>query len=340
MPVCSANAGDFTPCRLSVCKNTRLWRAVALSFCFLVHTPSALADQSWPPENYLGVVDLSTRHLFADGRYGTVNHIGVDARYVLSGRNGDIGTLLFQPFVQIADGAGPAQDDFQWRMTNFNFTGVGHGRFNIRVGHFELPFGLEQVIDTNGTLEQLQNGSALGLKADWGASINGVLPRFEYEFAFMVGGGNALSTLARGYFVGRVATPSDRPFWIGVSGLDGELETPTGLEERTRTGIDLGWRLPHGFSAFAEYSGGANADASADHLLGQIEWMNLREFLRVYVQVRTERIDQSRMRNITAGFKYEPNNHLILSAQLGFDISRTQGLAKRELLATQLRYRW
>ena len=311
-----------------------------LSAWLILLAPSALSDNFWPPENYLGVVDLSSRHLAVDGNYGNVHHIGFDARYVVSGESGDIGTLLFQPFVQIADGAGNARDDFQWRMTNFNFTGLGHGRFNVRLGHFELPFGLEQVLDTNGTLEQVQNGVALGLKTDWGASLNGVLPKFEYEFAFMGGGGNALGSPANGLFVGRVGTSSDRRLWLGLSALDGEIEAPSGVQSRRRGGIDVGWRLPRGFSLLAEYAGGEDAGDDANFALGQLEWMNLREQLRLYLQFRFEEQAQFRRRNLTMGMKYEPNLNLILSAQLGVDISRSQGLGNREVFTTQFRYRF
>jgi len=314
----------------------RRWISAGL----LLLAPPALADEFWPPENYLGVVDLSSRHLAVDGNYGNVHHIGFDARYVVSGKSGDIGTLLFQPFVQIADGAGNARDDFQWRMTNFNYTALGHGRFNVRLGHFELPFGLEQVLDSNGTLEQFQNGAALGLKADWGASINGVLPNIEYEFAFTGGGGNALRSSANGLVVGRVGTPSDRRLWLGLSALDGEISTPTGVQSRLRGGIDVGWRLAHGFSLLAEYAGGENGGDDANHALGQIEWINRREHLRLYLQYRFEEVARVRGNNLTMGLKYEPNLHLILSAQLGVDVSRSSGLANSELFTTQFRYRW
>lgn len=330
---CARNHSKFTIVLVGRCVAVLVWS-------LLLDARSAFADNFWPPENFLGVIDLSTRHLIVDGEYGSVNNIGVDARYVVSGKVGDIGTLLFQPFVQIVDGAGPERNDFQWRMTNFNLRAFGHGRFNVRVGHFELPFGLEQVIDTNGTLEQLQNDKALGLKTDWGASVNGVLPRVEYELAFMIGGSESLSTDANGYVVGRIATLSDRSFWIGVSGLNGELETPSGTQQRSQMGVDLGWRLADGFSVLAEYAGGDRADETADQLLGQLEWTNRREQLRVYLQFRRERIAQVRARNLTAGLKFEPNNNLIVSAQLGLDLTRSGELVNQEIFSTQLRYRW
>lgn len=90
----------------------------------------------------------------------------------------------------------------------------------------------------------------------------------------------------------------------------------------------------------AEYAGGDRADETADQLLGQLEWTNRREQLRVYLQFRRERIAQVRARNLTAGLKFEPNNNLIVSAQLGLDLTRSGELVNQEIFSTQLRYRW
>ena len=247
--------------------------AAALLALAVAPCSSAAADGAWPPENFRGVLDLSTRHVLTEGDYSVVNHIGYDARYVFSNDSGDIGTLLVQPFIQLASGSSEFDDELQWRMTNFNFTGFG--RVNVRVGHFELPFGLEQVIPTNGEVRQVQNSAALGLVNDWGISLNGSLPSVEYEVGFLRGGGNSISTDANGYFVGRVATPSERRFWIGLSGFAGELETSAGPQEQLRAGIDLGWRLPKGYSILAEFATGENDGDNVDFALAELDWTNL-----------------------------------------------------------------
>ena len=47
----------------------------------------------------------------------------------------------------------------------------GDGRFNIKMGHFEMPYGIEHTINSNGTLRQFSTN--LGTKVDWGVTFNG-----------------------------------------------------------------------------------------------------------------------------------------------------------------------
>ena len=94
----------------------------------------------------------------------TILAAGLDVHTVIAGKRGDIGTLTFQPYLLRIDDAPAAGGLFedehdwalQWRIANFNYTGLGHGRFNVRVGHFEIPFGLTSGSKTAELQRELQ----------------------------------------------------------------------------------------------------------------------------------------------------------------------------------------
>ena len=164
--------------------------------------------------------------------------IGIDSHKVFSGPKGDWGTLMMQGYVmgvepmRGSDGSGAAM--FMYRIFNLNVTRFGRGRFNVRVGHFEIPFGLEHVVNTNGTLRDFMHGQNLGLKADWGAGVNGTLGGAEYQFTVSRGTGNApFAQSPSAVFAGRVGTPSNGNVVVGASAFSGL--------ERRRFGADVAW---------------------------------------------------------------------------------------------------
>ena len=121
---------------------------------------------------------------------------------------------------------------FMYRIFNLNVTRFGRGRFNVRVGHFEIPFGLEHVVNTNGTLRDFMHGQNLGLKADWGAGVNGTLGGAEYQFTVSRGTRNApFAQSPSAVFAGRVGTPSNGNVVVGASAFSGL--------ERRRFGADV-----------------------------------------------------------------------------------------------------
>ncbi len=64
------------------------------------------------------------------------------------------------------------------------------GRFNLRVGRFYVPHGLNLQTDTHGTLLQLSNERNLGFERDWYAGLWGALtPALNYDLYAMAGSG-------------------------------------------------------------------------------------------------------------------------------------------------------
>jgi hypothetical protein len=190
-------------------------------------------------ENWRVTLDLSGG-LSVNGRGDLVfeRAVGIDAHKVISGRGGDWGTLVMQGYVMgvnpIRGDNGPADTMFMYKIFNLNVSRFSRGLFNVRVGHFEVPFGLEHVVNTNGTLRDFMHGSNLGMKADWGAGVNGSWQSGEYEVTWSRGTGNApFAESTSNVVAGRIGTPSDGNVVVGgsfYSGLD-----------RRRVGADVMW---------------------------------------------------------------------------------------------------
>jgi len=246
-------------------------------------------------QNLRWAIDLSARHKTSlQGEPSSWQHaIGLDLHKVFQNNNGDFGTLVFQPFlVKLTNVRNPPfffddGDDWEltWRIANFNYTGIAQGRLNTRIGHFEVPFGLEQNIDTNGTLRQY-TFSNRGIKADWGMSVNGVLDRFEYELALTRGSGNNYRTRSDPYLIsGRLGTPASHNLVMGVSGFYGETLGANGTTKRQFLGIDVAYYL-YQWEFLFEVSGGEINENNTVKMLAEASWRSPMEDLHLYTQLR------------------------------------------------------
>lgn len=303
-------------------------------------------------DNMRWAVDLSTRFT-RDLRQNHVSSqqvVGFDLHKVFSTEQGDIATLVFQPYwVRLHDVKNPPfffddgnDAELTWRIANINFTGLSHGRFNLRAGHFEVPFGLEQNIDTNGTLRQYSFRDR-GIKADWGISVNGVLPDFDYEVALTRGSGNNISERDDPYvFAGRIGTPSTGNTVVGLSWFDGRVLAAHGAVERQRLGVDLAYYY-HQWEALLEVSAGNNAGADRVNLLAELSWRNPMETVHSYVQFRHSRqedvndwLDNS---SATLGLEWKINRFVDVSAEWFKELDVLENQKTASSLAVQLRVR-
>ena len=165
---------------------------------------------------------------------------------VFSDRDGDIGTAVLQPYLVRRDNALPipmhVEDDDDWEGEfhdfYFNLRRFGRGRTNLKVGHFDVPFGLEPQTDTHFTLYQVLPMQNLGMKKDWGVSLNGQLPKFDYEISVTRGSGVELDRFHDGEMTmmrsagrnwavaGRIGTPQERDLSAGLSAFYGNVWMP------------------------------------------------------------------------------------------------------------------
>ena len=212
--------------------------------------------------------------------------------------------------------------EIEWRNTNFNFTGLSQGRFNIRLGHFEIPFGLEQNIDTNGTVRQYSY-SDREIKSDWGVSLNGVLEHLEYELALSRGSGNKYSSRHDPYLLSaRLGTPTTANLVLGLSGFYGEILGGAGTTKHKMLGADLAYYF-YQWEFLFELAGGKVENSKTVKFLAEASWRSPMEILHLYTQFRNSHIkldsDWTSTSRISLGIKYDFNTKTSLSAEIGND---------------------
>ena len=309
----------------------------------------------WFTDNLRWTIDLSSRAaIFTDtGRTGTTNIVGLDLHKVFSDSQGDWGTLIIQLYVtRIDDIPNPPpffESDEDWelvtRITNFNYTGLAGGRFNIKAGHFEIPFGLEVPINTNGTLRQMITARNLGVVADWGAGVNGVVPEAGVEYEVTISRGTGIEYFDRGdpfIVAGRVGTSGEKDINFGLSALHGEIAGRVDTIRRTRIGIDGQWYTgPIGL--LGEVSLGRNDDDDVVNALVELNSQNTVETVTGYMQARifTQRFDTGWNDAISLawGLRFTPDAHWALSTQYEQNLTVFQG-SRDGVLSLQLRYRF
>lgn len=254
-----------------------------------------------------GTVGITTRR----GEPAGFSAIGLDTHNVLTGDNGDIGTLVLQPYLVRRDNiyARPLeidQDDafaIELHDFYFNLTAFGRGRMNYKIGHFDVPFGLEPINDTHFTLHQFIPRHDAGFKKDWGISLNGSFPKFDYEVSLTRGTGMDLSgaDLDPYLVAGRIGTPTEANAVLGVSALYGEViddhgvhrvdegdprgdfREPDRFVRRLRVGVDF-TQIFQQFTFKTEVSGGRDFDQERFNTVLELDWTNAGEDFTAYLQ--------------------------------------------------------
>ncbi|MFT7679640.1 MAG: hypothetical protein ACI8QC_003644 [Planctomycetota bacterium] len=276
--------------------------AIFIAAPTLLQGPTEPHWTDWWTENLRWSIDESVRVL-TDGKgksTATLAFFGLDIHKVISTDERDVATLNLQPFLTRVDSLDPhpplfdGSEDWElvWRIFNANVKLRDDGSMNLRVGHFEVPFGLEHLVVTNGTLRDYTHPANFGLKADWGATLNGELESFEYEVAWSRGSGNEWDSEGDpGVFSGRFGTPRDSDQVFGVSFVEGDFQTPAGILERSRVGLDATvYRKNLGF--MAEVSSGENGgDTDVLKALGEVNWRNSNETQFSWVQLVSSSLD-------------------------------------------------
>ncbi len=309
-----------------------------------------LTSSVW--DNSRWALDLSSRFtLDKNNDHLSSQHvIGFDFHKVFTGKHGDIATLVFQPYwVRLNAVNNPAYffdggDDSEvtWRIANINFTGLSRSALNFRVGHFEVPFGLEKNIDTNGTLRQY-SFSDRGVKADWGVSVNGVLAQFDYEVALTRGSGNNISGRDNPHvFAGRIGTPSMGNTVVGFSWFNGKVLAAEGAIARKRLGIDL-VHYYRQWEVLLEVSGGNNSGFDRASAIAELSWRNPMESLHTYLQLRHAKQEHSdtwqALSSVSLGVQWEINRYVNVSTEWFKELDAIVGQEKASKLTAQLRVR-
>lgn len=324
---------------------------IGLTLLLASQTPAFAAEPNWL-KNLRWTLDTSSRRVQpTDGSPGSWQHVvGLDLHTVFSNGRRDVATLVFQPYVVGLNNVAQAPfffddgDDVEltWRIANVNFTGLSNGGFNIRVGHFEVPFGLEQNLDTNGTLQQFTFADR-GIKTDWGVTINGVLPRLEYEVAVSRGSGvDYRSRFDPHLLSGRIGTLSNRNLVLGASFLTGEVLTANGTVSQRRLGVDLEYYTGP-WEWMLELSGGTREGQDQAMAMLQSQWASPLRTWTVYGQLRESYRDvpaqASRQTQLTLGLDYQPSPRWAFGLQANHLPRSFQTAASDTQLTAQIRWR-
>jgi len=277
--------------------------------------------------------------------------LGLDIHKVFSRAQHDIGTLTFQPYlVKLNNVSNPPfifndgnDTQLTWRIANFNYTALAQGKFNIRLGHFEVPFGLEQHIDTNGTLRQLTSKSR-GIKADWGASINGILPQLDYEIALTRGSGNDIRSANNPYiFSGRIGTPTHKNLIAGASWFIGDVLGKNDVTQHKKVGLDITYYY-YQWQFMAETSMGQTENNNTTNTFIEALWKSARESVSTYVQAgyRSMEINDNKTNSASywlVGAQWVNQYGIDVSAQYKHHVKNTLNLDIDPTLSVQIRYR-
>lgn len=315
------------------------------------HKDSSELARLWN-HNLRSAIDISTRRNedLKSNNWSSQHVLGLDIHKVFTGSRGDIGTLVFQPyFVRLNNVDMPPfffddGDDWEltWRIANFNYTQLANRKLNIRIGHFEVPFGLEQNIDTNGTLRQY-TFSHRGIKVDWGMSINGVLPNLEYELSVTRGSGNEYTERDDPYLLsGRVGTSAHNNQVLGFSYLYGDVLGASGTTQRKRIGIDIAHYV-NNLEFLFEISGGEDEETEVLNSLGEVSWRNANESVHIFTQLISDgkKMNSSWEDSVTAklGFQWSLNQHVYLSGAWHKKMDVFSSENKTSKAVFQLRFR-
>ncbi len=306
-------------------------------------------------DNLRWAVDIAGRiKTDEDSGFTNKQFFGIDLLKAVSTKKRDIGTLLVQLYVDRDSKAPPFREtwDFKVREFHFNYYVTRRGGVNLRIGHIQIPYGLNLPPITGGTLRQFDTGPNLGHKVDWGTSINGVNPRFVYEVALTRGSGFDYKDKGGPYLVsGRVGTPSQRAFVLGASALHGKvLSFKNGsIINRTRIGIDARWQ-------------GGPIDALAQVSLGQdnstgkpktdianyfidLSWRTPADSLLLYAQGRlsmerpsaSSRGAWTKKSSLTVGAQLALARHYWISVDYQHELTRS---GAPDVMRFELRYRF
>jgi hypothetical protein len=323
---------------------------VASPFCFADFT-----------DNFRWSVDASARlnNNIATDNTSQIYALGFDSHKVFTSANGDIGYAVGQlyftqlsnqrPFPFMFDSADDSQ--FVVREAHLNYTAYSSWRPNIRIGHFTLPFGLEESIATNGRLLDYYHGMNLGTKLDWGIGVNKVLKHMEYNVSYTLGGKDDPKSVNGSHIIsGRVGSLSHKDFIIGLSYLNGELDNI----QRKRLAIDwqyywTTWGLLGEFALGDNKNNRPTGNTTNDsewqkekYSLIEINKTSFNQQLKLYSQfIFIDKDNQKHTdRLVNIGLSYQLSQKFELSLSSRKQFNQPTSAKKQNLFRFQARYRY
>jgi len=273
----------------------------------------------------------------------------LDTHKVFTNKYGDFGYAVAQLYwTKLANHQpvpfmfnSPNDQKFIIREAHINYTATGNTLPNIRLGHFTLPFGLENSLDTNGRLLDYNHGANLGTKLDWGIGLNKVHNRFKYTVSYTLGGKDDPKQVAGSHLItGRVSTLEHNDFIIGASFYHGKLDNIN----RERYGIDLQYYLAN-WGVLAELSKGNkysenNLKINQSYTLIELNRESFNTQWKLYSQLIVNKDKGLTSKTALFGIRYQANNNFEASLQFKKKITVPFEGNKTSLFRVQIRYRY
>ncbi|MBL4899432.1 MAG: hypothetical protein JKX76_07260 [Colwellia sp.] len=304
-------------------------------------------------DNFRWSLDASARlnKYIAANNTSRIYALGLDTHKIFSSASGDIGYAVAQlyftklsnqtPFPSLFDS--PDDEQFIIREAHFNYTASPEWFPNIRIGHFTLPFGLEESIDTNGRLLDYYHGKNLGTKLDWGLGLNKVMSQVEYNISYTLGGKDQPKSIDGSYVLsGRIGSLSHYDFIIGLSYLDAKIDNI----QRKRLAID--WQYYWQTWGFLGEVALGKDDKfqqkwqKEKYSLLELNKTSINDQLKLYGQyIFNDREGESKSHQlINIGLSYQVNAQLELSLSNRRQFNTPESGIKQNLVRLQLRYRY
>jgi hypothetical protein len=308
--------------------------------------------------------DLSVRHVRdeTNGRQGERYNLVLDAYAKLGTAQRDFATVVAQVYLSRLERHpappavfdAPTDTEVLPMINTVNLHLTEDRSLNLKVGHFELPYGLETTITNSGELRSFTLGANTGLGVDWGATLNGTLERFQYEVGVGRGSGVFYASDFGPYSCfGRLGSPVDSETYGGATGwgvsfFRGRVlnAARTAVLRRERVAVD-GQVYFGPLGLLGELSTGANgAGRGRARVLNGLAEINLtsrREIVSGYLQLVGERTSAGgrgvRAWTQVTGVRWTPAPGWIVSAARDERIWRQPGTPPQVFLHLQLRRR-
>ena len=339
-------------------------RPVAACAVGLAWAAVPVGASTWGDERWVLTPDLAVRHVRDEttGRHGERYNLVLDAYGKLGTAHRDIATVVAQVYLSRLERHpappavfdGPTDTEVLPMINSINLHLTGDRALNLKVGHFELPYGLETSITNSGELRSFTMGANTGLGVDWGASLNGTLERFQYEVGVGRGSGIFYADNFDPFSLfGRIGSPVDSETYGGTTGwgfsvfrgkvLNGAR---TAVLRRQRIALD-GQVYLGPLGLLGELSAGANGEGVRRvrvlNGLAEVNLTSRREIVSGYLQLLGERTAAGgrgvRTWTQVVGVRWTPAPGWILSAARDERIWRQPGTRPQVFLNLQVRRR-
>jgi hypothetical protein len=307
------------------------------------------------PEDLRMEVDLSSRIGWSTSpaAWSNVEAVGLDMLAVLGSDTRDWLRINLQLYAVRIDAQqshpfafdGSGEWKFQPRNSFLDILLLPRGVLTARVGHFELPYGLEAYIDTNGTLRQYTTGRDLGIKTDWGSALTGTHAGIEWIASLSRGSGNEWNGSGDPWLaLGRIGMPLDGASSAGLTAAGGDIRVAGKAPPQARWRVAVDGRIEFlSFDLLGELSGGQDDGAGRVAGVVELDWRNRSEVFLGYFQMfpewRHSTVSAGARLELRSGFLWRVVRGLSLSAEIRQVAAAPDGQPHSTGIFTQIRYR-